>query len=171
MPITPYHFGPGLLFAAVAPRYLSWTIFALANVLIDLEPVSLYFLTGDPAHPWLHTLPGAVAVAVATALLGHRPCCAFLRWWNRQLSAQQARWLATHPAITATQAWCGAFAGTLSHLLLDGVMHGDVRPFWPLLATNPMQGAIGIDALELVCVIAGCIGGALLSVRAARVGL
>lgn len=131
MPITPFHFGPGLLFAAVAPRYVSWTVFALANILIDLEPIALYFLTGDPAHPWLHTPPGAVAVAVATALFGRRPCEAFLRWWNRQLSHEQARWLAVDPAVTATQAWCGAFVGTVSHVLLDAIMHVDVRQFWP----------------------------------------
>lgn len=58
MPITPFHFGPGALIKAIAPRYFSWTIFALANVLIDLEPVVLFLLIGDPAHPWLHTLPG-----------------------------------------------------------------------------------------------------------------
>ena len=50
MPITPFHFGPGALIKAAVPDHFSWTVFALANVVIDLEPVSLFFLIGDPAH-------------------------------------------------------------------------------------------------------------------------
>ena len=67
MPITPFHFGPGALFKAAAPAHVSWAVFALANVLIDLEPIGLYYITGDPAHPWLHTLAGALAVAAVAA--------------------------------------------------------------------------------------------------------
>jgi len=168
MPITPFHFGPGALFAALAPRQLSWTVFALANVLIDLEPISLFFLTGDPAHPWLHTAAGALAVAIVAALAGPRPCEAFLRWWNRKLSPAQARWLAVDPNITRTQAWAGALVGTYSHILLDAVMHVDVRPFWPLAPGNPLQGAIGMDWLHLSCVAAGIVGVALLAATKAH---
>ena len=94
MPITPFHFGPGALFKVLAPRHFSWTCFALANILIDLEPVTLFLLIGDPAHPWLHTLPGALAVAAIAAIVGRKPCEALLAFWNRQLSPAQARWLA-----------------------------------------------------------------------------
>lgn len=158
MPITPFHFGPGALLAALAPRTVSWTVFALANVLIDLEPVVLFILSGDPAHPWLHTLPGALGVATAAALAGRRPSAAALRWWNAHLSPGQARWLAVDPRITPLQAWSGALLGTLSHILIDAVMHVDVRPFWPLLAGNPLQGLIAMNALHLACVIAGLVG-------------
>jgi len=60
VPITPFHFGPGALIKAAAPKHFSWTIFALANVVIDLEPIGLFLLIGDPAHPLLHTLPKAL---------------------------------------------------------------------------------------------------------------
>lgn len=163
MPITPFHFGPGALFAALSPRHLSWTVFALANGLIDLEPVTLFFLTGDPAHPWLHTAAGALGVAIVAALAGRRPCEAFLRWWNTKLSPAQARWLAVDPVITRTQAWAGALVGTVSHILLDAVMHVDVHPFWPFAPGNPLQGAIGMDWLHASCVIAGVVGLALLA--------
>lgn len=168
MPITPLHFGPGALITACAPRSVSWTVFALANVLIDLEPITLFFLTGDPAHPWLHTPPGALGVAILAATLGRRPCEAFLRWWNTRLSPAQARWLAADPTITRSQAWTGALIGTFSHILIDALMHVDVRPFWPLVADNPLQGLVGIDRLQLGCVAAGVLGVALLSLRAAR---
>ena len=154
MPITPFHFGPGALIKAVAPAGFCWSSFTLANMLIDLEPVTLYLLTGDPAHPWLHTLPGALAVAALAATLGRRPCEWALRCWNRWLSPAQARWLGVDAAISPRQAWVGALLGTLSHLALDALMHADVRPLWPLLAGNPWRGAVSLGALHLGCVAA-----------------
>ncbi len=155
MPITPFHFGPGALFKVLAPRHFSWICFALANILIDLEPVTLFLLIGDPAHPWLHTLPGALAVAAVAAIFGRKPCEALLAFWNRQLSPAQARWLAVAPGISRSAAWTGALAGTLSHLALDTVMHADVEALWPLVHGNPWRGVISLEALHLACVMAG----------------
>lgn len=165
MPITPFHFGPGALIKAAAPNHFSWMIFALANVVIDLEPVSLFLLIGDPAHPWLHTLPGALAVAVAVAVFGRRPCEALLRFWNRRLSPRQARWLAVVPDISTTAAWVGALTGTLSHLALDAVMHADVEALWPIVHGNPWRGALSLDRLHLACILAGVAAAAWWSLR------
>ena len=165
MPITPFHFGPGALLKCVAPRHVSWTVFGFANVLIDLEPVTLFLLIGDPAHPWLHTPPGAVAVAVVAATVGRRPCERFLAWWNRNLSPQQAQWLAVPTEIATGAAWAGALLGTISHILLDAIMHVDVRPFWPIAKANPLQGLIEIEHLQWGCVIAGVIGIGALAIK------
>ena len=143
-------------------------MFALANILIDLEPILLFVFTGDPAHPWLHTLPGAIGVAVVAASAGRRPCEAFLRWWNRQLSPAQAKWLAAETRITRAAAWSGALLGTLSHILLDAIMHADVRPFWPLQEANTLQGLITIEQLQWTCVLAGVLGLALLTLARRR---
>jgi len=163
MPITPFHFGPGALFKCMAQRHLSWSVFALANALIDLEPIVLFVLTGDPDHPWLHTLPGAIAVAIVAATAGRRPCEWFLRWWNRQLNPVQAQWLATPTKIGIAPAWAGALAGTISHILLDAVMHLDVRPFWPIIQENPLQGLIAVEQLQWGCLVAGALGIAVLA--------
>ncbi len=155
MPITPFHFGPGALIKAAAPKHFSWTIFALANVVIDLEPVSLFFLIGDPAHPWLHTLPGALGVAAIVALFGRQGCEYFLRWWNRQLApGWQTRWLAVDPPISKTTAWVSALVGTLSHIALDSIMHVDVEALWPFVAGNRVQGVISLNALHGACIAA-----------------
>lgn len=154
MPITPFHFGPGALIKAVTPTWFCWSAFALANALIDVEPVTLYFLSGEPAHPWLHTPPGALAVAALTATLGRRPCEWILHRWNCWLSQAQRRWLGVDPMIMPVQAWAGALIGALSHLALDALMHADVRPLWPLLADNPWQGAVSLNALHLGCAAA-----------------
>ena len=158
MPITPFHFGPGALFKSVAPMHFSWTMFALANVLIDLEPIVLVLVTGYAAHPWLHTLPGAITVAIVTVAVGRRPCEWLLRWWNRQLSPAQARWLGSPLTIGRLAAWAGAFAGTISHVLIDAVMHHDVRPFWPVLEQNPLQGLSGFGVLHWACLVSGLVG-------------
>jgi hypothetical protein len=168
MPITPFHLGPGALLKSAAPGRLSWLTFALANVLVDLEPVTLFFLIGDPAHPWLHTVPGALAVAAVAATAGRRPCESFLRWWNSRLSPAQARWLSARPAISPGAAWTGALLGTLTHVLLDAFMHGDVRILWPLGDANPLAGTIPLAALHAGCVLAGVIGLAILAARRHR---
>jgi hypothetical protein len=158
MPITPFHFGPGALIKVIAPRHFSWTIFALANVLIDLEPAFLFLLTGDPAHPWLHTLPGAVGVAALAAVFGRRPCEWLLRWWSGKLApGWQRRWLAVEPRIPIGTAWVSAFIGTLSHLGLDSIMHADVQALWPIIRGNPIQGAISLDSLHALCVAAAVV--------------
>jgi hypothetical protein len=156
MPVTPFHFGPGALIKVLAPAGFSWSVFALANVLIDLEPIALFVFTGDPAHPWLHTLPGALAVAVVAAAC--RPLCEiWLRVWNRCLSPAQERWLGVDIRITPAQAWAGALIGTFSHLALDALMHPDVRPLWPFLAENPWRGAVSLEALHWGCVFAAAL--------------
>lgn len=148
MPITPFHFAPGALLKAVVPERMSWTVFALANGLIDLEPIVLFLAIGDPAHPWLHTPPGALLVAALAATLGRRPCEAWLRWWNRNLSIPQARWLGCGTAITPAAAWAGALLGTGTHLAMDMFMHADVRPAWPFLAGNPCVGEVSLATLH-----------------------
>lgn len=154
MPVTPFHFGPGALMKVLVPTGFSWTVFALANILIDLEPIFLFVRTGDPAHPWLHTLPGALAVAAAA--VAARPLCeAWLRFWNRRLDAAQARWLGVVPNISMAQAWAGALLGSLSHLALDALMHADVSPLWPFVADNPWRGVVPLDVLHWSCAAAG----------------
>lgn len=153
MPITPFHFGPGALVKVIIPKHFSWTIFALSNILIDLEPVTLFLLIGDPAHPWLHTLPGAIGVAMVAATLGRKPSEWVLGWWNGRLSSGwQARWLAVEPRISRSTAWISALIGTLSHLGLDSIMHADVEALWPIIAGNQIQGIISLNALHGFCV-------------------
>jgi membrane-bound metal-dependent hydrolase YbcI (DUF457 family) len=144
MPVTPFHFGPGALLKSVAPRYVSWTSFALANCLIDLEPISNFFLTGIPAHRFFHTIPGATLAALIAVWPGKILC----DWWTRVW----ARWFDTNPTITWRQAVIGALLGGWTHIGLDMAMHRDVRPLWPFVDGNPFWGWIGVGPLHLLCV-------------------
>jgi membrane-bound metal-dependent hydrolase YbcI (DUF457 family) len=64
-----------------------------------------------------------------------------------------------------TEAVVGALVGTVSHVLLDSVMHHDMRPFWPISTANPFLRVVDVGELHLACIGAGVVGAALLALR------
>lgn len=162
MPFTPFHFGPGLLLKAALPNHFSLSVFALANVAMDVEPL-LHMLRGDAVlHGVTHTLPGAAVIGIATALLGRKLIPPLWNWVGR------VRQVATNSVrITAVQAWLGALSGTFSHCLLDAVMHADMSPFAPFSAANPWLKISWTEHVYLFCVVAGMLGLLLMLLRAA----
>lgn len=175
MPITPFHFGPGVLLTAASPRRFSWTMFVLANVIMDLEPISWFLLTGHPAHMYFHTYVGAALLGLVVGLWGRSLCEWTLRGWNARLSLARARWLEVAPTISPMVAIASALVGTLSHVFLDSIMHADIRPWWPFSEANGLRGAISTPALEWLCVASGVLGIVSLVARrrdaAARLGV
>jgi hypothetical protein len=158
VPITPFHFGPGAVVKAAAPRHFSFTVFAFSQGLIDLEPIGFFIFTGAPIHPYLHTYLGATLVFLASWWLG-RPVGEWaLRVWNAWLSPAQARWLGYEPHIPIPAAGLGAFIGAYSHVAIDSIMHGDMEPFAPLSPASPWLHIISVEALHWLCVLAGVAG-------------
>ena len=149
MPFTPFHFGPGAVIHAVAPRRVSFIAFVAANVLIDVEP-AYYMLTGqDTLHRFFHTYVGASVIAVATMLL-------FLLARKAALSVplpNLLRW----KELNLAQVIAGAAAGAYSHIVLDSVMHADIRPWAPFGQANSLYLLVSIDALQDFCIGAGAV--------------
>ena len=54
MPITPFHFGPGGVIHALAPKQVSFIAFCAANVLIDVEPLYFMLTHQYPLHRFFH---------------------------------------------------------------------------------------------------------------------
>lgn len=158
MPITPLHFGPGVLIKSVSPKKVSMAMFVFVNIAIDLEPVTWYLLTGDPAHAYLHTYLGATLLALLCAVLGRKPCEKAIAFWNSRLSTMQSRWLGASPEITVSVALFSAIVGTWSHIFLDSIMHADIRPFWPLSEENDLRGMLPVEYLHLLCIVWGVWG-------------
>jgi len=152
MPFTPFHFGPGILVKAAAPKRVSFTAFVATQVIIDLE--SLYhLLRGDwPVHRQLHSLMGASAAGLVVAAV-----VVLLRPALGRLTANAA-----NPAfvteLTGQAALVGGLLGGVTHSLLDAIMHSDVSPLWPFTASNRVFGLVSAEALEVACVVAGVIG-------------
>ena len=77
MPVTPFHFGPGLALKGVAAPVFSWSAFAAAQALIDCETVYYLLNREYPVHRFFHSFVGATAAGVTAALLflvGVRVC-------------------------------------------------------------------------------------------------
>ncbi|HBB87763.1 MAG TPA: hypothetical protein DC047_09130 [Blastocatellia bacterium] len=158
MPFTPYHFGPGLLVKGIAARWYSWTAFVATQIVIDCE--TLYYLSRReyPLHRTLHTFVGATIVGVATAVtlmaakwLAQRTAPGFVD----SLRSRRASIRAESSTIGLL---VGGLVGGLTHPLLDGLMHRDIRPFLPWSDSNPLLGVIGIEALHTGCEVAGLVG-------------
>ena len=158
MPVTPFHFGPGLLIKSGAPRHVSFFGFAFANCVIDCETAWHALRHERPFHGPLHTMVVASPVGlVSGALLGYL----LGRFFPRTAGA--------HPVLRAEASWksgaVGGLLGGASHPLIDGLMHRDVFPFWPLVATNPLLGLVSLRGIYLGCLLAGLLGVAVLAAR------
>lgn len=143
MPVTPFHFGPGLLLKAAAPGAISFAAFVAANVVIDVESLVNLVSGTHPVHATLHTFAGSLAVG---ALVG--VAIGFAGRWRASPSSEWA----------PRPAFAGGILGGATHPVLDGIMHADIRPFLPLTAENPLYRVVGLDALHAVCAVAGLVG-------------
>ncbi len=144
MPFTPFHFGPGAAIKAVLPAHFSFAVFCYSQVVTDLEP-AYFMLRGEyPIHRFLHTYPGAALVGVFCAITG-RPICLY---FMNAVHSNRAR-----PPWHAV--FAGALLGTLTHVLLDSIMHPDVAPLAPWTSANPMLNLIPLPVLYITCLVLG----------------
>jgi membrane-bound metal-dependent hydrolase YbcI (DUF457 family) len=160
MPFTALHMGPGLAIKAVAGRRFSLIAFGIAQVAMDIEPLVGLVRDSDVLHGPTHTYLAALPIAAFVALVAPAICRPLLRRWNRELAHHRLGWLAEPDAPAPGAVLVGAFAGTLSHVLLDSIMHADIAPLAPWSGANVLRGAIAIDALNQACVVSGLLGGA-----------
>ncbi len=153
MPVTPFHFGVGLAAKATTPRRVSFTAFVASQVLIDCESAYYLWTQQYPVHRVLHTFIVAVPFSVA---VGAAVAFAYRAWrrGSRSPSEPAGAEAALRPAVI------GGAIGGVTHPLLDGIMHPDIRPFWPFSQANPLLGMLNLRSLHLLCVVLG-IGGLL----------
>lgn len=147
MPITPFHFGPGGLVSAVAPKRHSFLAFCAVNVLIDFE--SLYNMTTRQPriHTFFHTYVGASLAGLAVVLgflLARRFASQHLESTIFSLNSMSTG------AITL-----GALVGAWSHVMLDSIMHGDITPLAPFSERNTLHHIISVATLHWVCLATG----------------
>jgi membrane-bound metal-dependent hydrolase YbcI (DUF457 family) len=157
MPITPFHFGPGALLHAVAPKKISFIAFCTANVLMDVEPL-YYMLTQQwHLHRFFHTLIGVTLIVLASCLL----FLSCLKFSKRFYLPNTFNW--QHLNLSAVA--IGAALGSYSHIVLDSIMHSDMQPLAPWSDKNPLLHLIALDTLHLACLVAGVLGILLLMTR------
>jgi hypothetical protein len=158
MPFTPFHLGAGLGAKGAAAPAFSWTAFCAAQVVIDCE--SLYHIVRRdyPVHRFFHSFVGA-GLAGTAASAG---IFLLLHLVGRTGSLlEDERWRripAFRGEVAPLGVWSGGVLGGLSHTVLDGMMHRDVRPFMPWSDGNPFLGIVSVGTLHLLCVSAAMLG-------------
>jgi hypothetical protein len=158
MPFTPFHFGPGAAIKAAIPRHFSFTVFCFAQVVTDCETAYYMVQRVYPWHRFCHTYVGATLVGLFSVLVGCPVCQLTLQLWSAWRAAPFRRCFPRATVIPYRSAAAGAFIGTYSHVLLDSIVHDDVRPFWPFTEANPFYGVVGSFTLHAACVILGLFG-------------
>jgi Domain of unknown function (DUF4184) len=159
MPFTPFHLIAITPLKAAIPRRFSWSVFALTNIVIDLEPISFFLITLNPAHRFFHTFLGATLVALFCAKWGVRICEITIDIWNEELRGKpEAKWFKSGNKISSNTAWISAIVGSWTHIILDSLMHDDIKPFSPFLDINPVLGLISIGHLLIGCLLSGFAG-------------
>ena len=155
MPATPFHFGPGLLVKAAAPRQFSVAAYSVAQIVIDIES-GYHLLRGDyPVHRQAHTFLLGGLIGLLCGLIVSRIGVRLLRPRDAIPEALAAEFRMPIAAMS------GIFGGVF-HSVLDGLMHPDMRPFRPFTDANPLYGLVSIRVVYLFCIITGLIGAALL---------
>ncbi len=154
MPFTPFHMGVAMLVKPAAGSGFSVISFGLAQVFMDIEPGIGMLRDADVLHGYSHTLAGALLIGFLAAWVASWISGWILRRWNRGFRSSSVRWMQV-PEGTSTQALlAGAWIGSFSHLVLDGLIHHDIRPLWPMSSGNPFANLIGHDEVYLACALA-----------------
>ena len=155
MPATPFHFGPGLLVKAVAPRQFSLAAYTVTQIVIDIES-GYHLLRGDyPVHRQAHTFLLGGLIGLLCGLIVSRV-------GGRLLRPRDAIPEALGAEIRMPIAAMSGIFGGVFHSVLDGIMHPDIRPFRPFTDANPLYGLVSIRVVYLFCIITGLVGAALL---------
>lgn len=161
MPITPFHIIAAAPIKAIIPRHFSWSIFALTNIIIDLEPITYFLFTGIPSHKFFHSIFGATLLGLICPIYFRKLCTNYIMKWNKNLHPIDRKWLEVkNPKVNKFEAVVGGLVGAWSHLILDSIMHQDIKPLWPISSNNLFLSLISPDSILYLCLamlIAGII--------------
>ncbi len=144
MPFTPFHFGPSSCIALPLRKYIDSSVFVLANVVVDLEPLAvMLFGLNYPVHGYCHTFLIGSVVGAVWALIAYSGKAAFQRIMK----------LLHLPYDTNLgKMLISGILGVWFHVLLDAPLYSDIRPFYPS-TTNPMYRIIGESSIYLICTV------------------
>ena len=152
MPVTPFHAGFGMLLNATAPRRFSFLIFCGTQVAIDFES-GYDLLRGEwPAHRVLHTFLGATLLCVPLSLILRNVIPRVLTI-IRKFDGRRAGYVAS--AIPWSTALVSGIGGVFGHVVPDGIMHSDIRPFQSFTELNELYEAVSLGALHLALIAMG----------------
>jgi hypothetical protein len=160
MPFTPFHLGAALIVKPAAKRHFSVITFGLAQIAMDIEPGIGMMFDRDVLHGPSHTLIGALLIALVIVWIAPHICNPILARYNREVIFYKVPWLCEPESVSRTSVLSGVLFGTLSHIVLDSLMHADIHPLAPLTPVNPLLGLVSHDGVYAWCVVFGVTGAA-----------
>src|ERR1700694_3365892 len=155
MPATPFHFGPGLLLKAVAPRQFPMAAYSFSQHVFAIESGYYMLHHATPVHRQAHTFLVGGLIGLLCGLIVSRVGA----WVARPRDIVPEALAAEYRLPVAVLS--GIFGGRF-HSGRHGIMHADIRPFRPFTQANPLYGLVSVQILYLFCVITGVVGAALL---------
>ena len=150
MPFTPFHKGPGLAVKALMRSNFSLMVFGWAQIVMDIQPLVAIVSGEGRIHGFSHTYIGAALLTIFSAISGKYVGEIGLFMMGGSV---RGKFIISWPV-----SFISAFIGTFSHVLLDGIMHADMRPFYPATSDNPLLGLISIGGLHGLCLLSGLVG-------------
>ncbi len=137
---------------------MSFGTFTVVQGVIDVESVGNILLGRYPVHAFLHTMPGALAVSAVVALAGPKSLSAIYAWLQRQRSPLLGKLRGELEPVGYVASSIGAVLGGSTHVLFDGMMHADARPFAPWIRSNVLLVPDSFVEIHLACAALGLVG-------------
>lgn len=147
LPFTPFHMGAALIVKPALNRRFSVITFGIAQVAMDIEPGVRMAAGADVLHGPTHTILSMLIMALLVMPVAPGICNCLLTKWNKEVAHYKKPGLAHSGTVSKTAVIIGAFFGTLSHGLLDSLMHHDIHPLSPFSQRNPFMGLIAHDEI------------------------
>lgn len=142
MPVTPFHFGPGILLKSIFRRNFNLTTFVLVQICIDFEVIwNLFFNNDERLHTFFHTYLGS-STTILIIFIGMYFIYHILK-----------------KNFPIKVILISAAIGAWSHVFLDSIMHADLIPFYPFSLNNSMLFQISLLSLHLGCILSAILGG------------
>jgi hypothetical protein len=146
--------GTGMLIKALLQGSFSLMVFGWSQIIMDLQPLWVLLNGHGHVHGFSHTFIGGTILAVISALSGKYLSEFGLTLLGISKSSQPIK-------ISWLVAFISAFFGCYSHVILDGIMHSDIQPFYPITLNNPMLGYFSVASLHKFCLYTGLMGAAI----------
>jgi membrane-bound metal-dependent hydrolase YbcI (DUF457 family) len=144
MPFTPFHFGPHGTLALPLQRYIDLPVFVLANVVVDIEPLTVFVLNLHyPLHGFCHTF----LVGGALGVLWGAVACPFR---DRIGKAMAALGLPYSPGLL--KMLYSGLLGVWLHVIFDAMLYDEMKPFYPLPG-NPFLGILDLKTVYILCTL------------------
>lgn len=154
MPFTPFHMGTGIFIKAILQSSFSLMVFGWSQIVMDLQPLWVLLNGHGHLHGFSHTFVGGSLLAVFSAVSGKYLSELGLTILHITDNSQPIK-------ISWLIAFVSAFIGCFSHVILDGIMHNDVQPFYPFSLNNPFLSYLSISNLHKFCMYSGLVGAAI----------